>query len=282
MVDRRPDAASSGASAVPCWDSGASRTSSVRASGYEKILRAVPDSRFIIYSRTGHWAMIEQAEDFNRNVIEFLKADAIQRARAAGPGPRTRALPCAARANDSHAALRDLRTDLQIDDAYAISLGILERRQRDGERRRSCEKIGVTSKPGRTCSASGSRTSDFLTDRMWIPDGGTVGSPKSDDPAACGSRESALIPCAAGSRDLGDARGACSRRPNRLPHADRDRSIHGSRRLEHIRIIDTVADSASCGVFVLGAARVDPRPLRSRCSEGFCWLYKNGQHPSDG
>jgi len=43
------------------------------SSGYEKILRAVPDSRFIIYSRTGHWAMIEQAEDFNRNVIEFLK-----------------------------------------------------------------------------------------------------------------------------------------------------------------------------------------------------------------
>jgi len=43
------------------------------ASGYEKILRAVPDSRFIMYSRCGHWAMIERAADFNRNVIEFLK-----------------------------------------------------------------------------------------------------------------------------------------------------------------------------------------------------------------
>jgi len=43
------------------------------ASGYEKILRAVPDSRFIMYSRCGHWAMIERAEDFNRNAIEFLK-----------------------------------------------------------------------------------------------------------------------------------------------------------------------------------------------------------------
>lgn len=43
------------------------------ASGYEKILRAVPDSRFIMYSRCGHWAMIERSEDFNRNVIEFLK-----------------------------------------------------------------------------------------------------------------------------------------------------------------------------------------------------------------
>lgn len=43
------------------------------ASGYEKILRAVPDSRFIMYSRCGHWAMIERAEDFNRNVLEFLR-----------------------------------------------------------------------------------------------------------------------------------------------------------------------------------------------------------------
>lgn len=43
------------------------------ASGYEKILRAVADGRFIMYARCGHWAMIERAEDFNRNVIAFLK-----------------------------------------------------------------------------------------------------------------------------------------------------------------------------------------------------------------
>jgi 4,5:9,10-diseco-3-hydroxy-5,9,17-trioxoandrosta-1(10),2-diene-4-oate hydrolase len=43
-------------------------------SGYEKILRAVADSRFIMYSRCGHWAMIERSEDFNRNVVEFLKS----------------------------------------------------------------------------------------------------------------------------------------------------------------------------------------------------------------
>lgn len=44
------------------------------ASGFEKILRAVADSRFIMYARCGHWAMIERSEDFNRNVIEFLKS----------------------------------------------------------------------------------------------------------------------------------------------------------------------------------------------------------------
>jgi 4,5:9,10-diseco-3-hydroxy-5,9,17-trioxoandrosta-1(10),2-diene-4-oate hydrolase len=44
------------------------------ASGYEKILRSVPDSRFIMYSRCGHWAMIERSEDFNRNVLDFLRS----------------------------------------------------------------------------------------------------------------------------------------------------------------------------------------------------------------
>jgi 4,5:9,10-diseco-3-hydroxy-5,9,17-trioxoandrosta-1(10),2-diene-4-oate hydrolase len=44
------------------------------SSGYEKILRAVGEGRFIMYSRCGHWAMIERAEDFNRNVIAFLRS----------------------------------------------------------------------------------------------------------------------------------------------------------------------------------------------------------------
>jgi 4,5:9,10-diseco-3-hydroxy-5,9,17-trioxoandrosta-1(10),2-diene-4-oate hydrolase len=43
------------------------------ASGYEKILRSVPRSRFIMYSRCGHWAMIERSEDFNHNVLDFLR-----------------------------------------------------------------------------------------------------------------------------------------------------------------------------------------------------------------
>lgn len=43
------------------------------ASGYEKVLRSVPHSRFVMYSRCGHWAMIERSEDFNRNVLDFLR-----------------------------------------------------------------------------------------------------------------------------------------------------------------------------------------------------------------
>jgi len=42
------------------------------ASGHEKILRSVSDSRFVLFSQCGHWAMIERAACFNRYVIDFL------------------------------------------------------------------------------------------------------------------------------------------------------------------------------------------------------------------
>jgi 2-oxopent-4-enoate/cis-2-oxohex-4-enoate hydratase len=47
-----------------------------------------------------------------------------------------------------------------------------------------------------------------------------------------------------------------------------------------IRIIDTVADNASCGVFVLGEERVDPRPLDLAALRVRVW--KNGQPLSEG
>lgn len=42
------------------------------ASSSLKILAACPDSRMIMYSRVGHWVMIERAPEFNRHVIDFL------------------------------------------------------------------------------------------------------------------------------------------------------------------------------------------------------------------
>ena len=40
--------------------------------GHQKILRACPDSRFVMLGRCGHWAMVEHAEVFNRYVLDFL------------------------------------------------------------------------------------------------------------------------------------------------------------------------------------------------------------------
>ena len=47
-----------------------------------------------------------------------------------------------------------------------------------------------------------------------------------------------------------------------------------------IRIVDTVADNASCGVFVLGAERADPRPLDLAALKVRVW--KNEQPLSEG
>jgi 4,5:9,10-diseco-3-hydroxy-5,9,17-trioxoandrosta-1(10),2-diene-4-oate hydrolase len=41
--------------------------------GCEKILRACPDSRFVMLARCGHWAMVEHADEFNRYVMAFLE-----------------------------------------------------------------------------------------------------------------------------------------------------------------------------------------------------------------
>ena len=43
-------------------------------SGAEKMLRACPDSRFVLLSRCGHWAMVEHAGEFNRYLLDFLQS----------------------------------------------------------------------------------------------------------------------------------------------------------------------------------------------------------------
>ncbi len=44
------------------------------ASGALKITANCADSHVILYSKVGHWVMIERAEEFNRHVIDFLSA----------------------------------------------------------------------------------------------------------------------------------------------------------------------------------------------------------------
>jgi 4,5:9,10-diseco-3-hydroxy-5,9,17-trioxoandrosta-1(10),2-diene-4-oate hydrolase len=42
--------------------------------GAEKVLRACPDSRFVLLARCGHWAMVEHARAFNRYLLDFLQS----------------------------------------------------------------------------------------------------------------------------------------------------------------------------------------------------------------
>jgi len=115
---------------------------------------------------------------------------------------------------------------LTIDDAYAISLDFLSRRLEDGERVVG-KKIGVTSKAVQ--DMLGVHQPDFgflLKDSLNGP-----GVTAADVIAATAS----IAPCF---------------------------EIVDSRITDwQIAIVDTVADNASCGVFVLGEQRLNPRAL---------------------
>lgn len=43
------------------------------ASGAEKFARACPDSRFVTFSRVGHWVMVERPAEFNQMTLAFLR-----------------------------------------------------------------------------------------------------------------------------------------------------------------------------------------------------------------
>jgi 2-oxopent-4-enoate/cis-2-oxohex-4-enoate hydratase len=166
-------------------------------------------------------------------------------------------------------------SSLTIDDAYAISLGILERRRADGERVVG-KKIGVTSKAVQDMLGVHQPDFGFLTDRMWI-DGETI------DIAATGliqpraEAEIAFI----------------LREPLKGPGVTAEQVIAATESIApcfeivdsriaewKIGIVDTVADNASCGVFVLGEARADPRAHNLPALH--VTVTKNGEQLSEG
>jgi len=167
-------------------------------------------------------------------------------------------------AEELYSALRDRRTvsplierhaELTIDDAYAISLGALARRRKDGERVVG-KKIGVTSKAVQDMLGVHQPDFGFLTDRMWIEgdidiDGSGLIQPRAEAEIAFVLKEGLKGPgvTAADVVAATDYVAPCF-------------EIVDSRiRDWKIGIVDTVADNASCGVFVIGEARLDPRGL---------------------
>jgi 2-oxopent-4-enoate/cis-2-oxohex-4-enoate hydratase len=171
--------------------------------------------------------------------------------------------------------LRERGLDLTIDDAYAISLGILARRKRAGERVIG-KKIGVTSRAVQDMLGVHQPDFGFLTDRMLVADGGTV-SIKDSMIQPRAEAEIALIL----DRSLQGPGVTPADVLAATAHIAPCFEIVDSRIANwNIRIVDTVADNASCGVFVLGPARVDPRPLDLATLRARVW--KNEQPLSEG
>ena len=171
--------------------------------------------------------------------------------------------------------LRERHPELDIDDAYAISLEFLRLRLADGERIVG-KKIGVTSKAVQDMFGVHQPDFGFLTDRMTVAEGGTVPiaghliQPRAEaeigfilrdrleGPGITPEQVLAATECVVPCFEIVDSR------------------IDGW----NIKIVDTVADNASCGVYVLGDARVDPRGLDLAALE--VRVKKNGEFLSRG
>jgi len=173
------------------------------------------------------------------------------------------------------APLRNRGLDLTLDDAYAISRSILARRERAGERVIG-KKIGVTSAAVQDMLGVHQPDFGFLTDRMLVKDASVVRI-----------RERLIQPRA--EAEIALILRSALKGPGVTPTAVLEATefiapcfeIVDSRIANwDIGIIDTVADNASCGVFVLGTARVDPRPLDLASLKMRVW--KNDEPLSEG
>ncbi|MCY1388965.1 2-hydroxyhexa-2,4-dienoate hydratase [compost metagenome] len=180
--------------------------------------------------------------------------------------------------NERHslAPLTNRYPAITLDDAYRISLRFLARREASGERVIG-KKIGVTSRAVQEMLDVHQPDFGFLTERMQVADGSDVSF------AACNlvqPRAEGEIAFILGEDLHGPgitAEDVLAASEWVLPCFE----IVDSR-IENwkIRIQDTVADNASCGVFALGQQRVNPRDLDLAKVE--LQMFKNGQPAGSG
>lgn len=151
--------------------------------------------------------------------------------------------------------LRDRVEGLTIEDSYHIAAHMVQRRVKAGETIVG-KKIGVTSKPVQ--EAIGVFEPDFgqLTSAMAYTDGDSVNVDMLIQPKA--EAEIAFVL-------KSDLKGPGVTAADVLRATDHVRACFEivDSRIDNwdIKILDTVADNASCGVYALGANKVDPRDV---------------------
>ncbi|MCL2914949.1 fumarylacetoacetate hydrolase family protein [Shewanella corallii] len=165
---------------------------------------------------------------------------------------------------------------LTIDDAYQISLSTLALRQANGEQVIG-KKIGVTSKAVQQMLNVHQPDFGFLTDSMHYPQGSTMSlkqagliQPRAEGEIAFCLKQDLVGPGITAEQvlDATEWVAPCF-------------EIVDSRIQDWcISIVDTVADNASCGVFVIGEQRIDPRSLDLAAVQ--MKLYHNNQPAGEG
>lgn len=163
---------------------------------------------------------------------------------------------------------------LTIDDAYAISLEVLSRRTAEGEKVIG-KKIGVTSKVVQDMLGVDQPDFGFMTDQMFVEGDIDIAAHKLIAPRA--EAEIAFVLKA-------PLKGPGVTEAEVLAATDRVIAcfeIVDSRIKDwKIGIVDTVADNASCGVFVLGDENTNPASLDLPNLKVV--VKKNGEFLSEG
>lgn len=182
----------------------------------------------------------------------------------------------ALRARRTLRPLTDRWPEITIDDAYHVSLRMVNRRIEDDGEKVIGKKIGVTSPAVQEMLGVFQPDFGYLTDQMLYPNGG---------PMPIG--ELLIQPRAEGEiafklkRDLN---GPGVTNDDVLDATDYVMACFEvvDSRIRHwkVKIQDTVADNASCGLFVLGEGRADPAGLDFPSLE--MRVFKNGAPLSAG
>jgi 2-oxopent-4-enoate/cis-2-oxohex-4-enoate hydratase len=166
--------------------------------------------------------------------------------------------------------------EITIEDAYHVSLRMVQRRVEDDGERIIGKKIGVTSLAVQEMLGVFQPDFGYLTDRMLYPSGGPMPiSEQLIQPRAEGEIAFKL------KKDLNGPGVTNADVLEATEYVMACFEVVDSRiRDWKVKIQDTVADNASCGLFVLGDQHADPAgldfpSLRMR-------VYKNGEPLSEG
>ena len=159
--------------------------------------------------------------------------------------------------------------DLTIEDAYAVSLSVLNQRLANGERLIG-KKIGLTAKPVQDLLGINEPDFGFLTDAMQIENNGAVNV-----------AETMLTPML--EAEIAFVLKKSLPKSGVTPEQVLDATDYVTGCFEivdtrfntqKIKIVDTIADNASSAFFVLGDARVDPKSLD--LPNVVCKVMRNG------
>jgi 2-oxopent-4-enoate/cis-2-oxohex-4-enoate hydratase len=174
------------------------------------------------------------------------------------------------------APLTDRESGIQIEDSYHISQRMVSRRVEDDGEVIVGKKIGVTSKPVQEMLGVFQPDFGFLTDAMEFPDAadipiaGNLIAPRAEGEIAFRLKADLVGPGVTEADVLAATETI-------IPCFE----IVDSRIDDwKIKIEDTVADNASCGLYVLGKNEVDPRDYDLPSLK--MTVYKNGEVHSEG